>query len=216
MRHAPGNTLRPSTAPHRKRPINNQPGLYPTEDWDVFYWDVDTRGHLCCRRALVQLPNGYASVCPVVSRGDPGCIQNVRRWGIQFRCSILEQMGFDPLSYLTGDHQRFRTESTEILFVLTQATHFDLPSHFVIASGEHPVLLFGPDGLLRSSFQLGHTYLGALAYLVTNGDMALPFSRLPLENRSLYDQAVDYLRQALRVQHRDRRLLPKSPAQEME
>ena len=158
--------MRPSTAKDDGQPINNLPGLYPTEDWGVYYWDVGPQGGLCSRRAVIQLPYGYAGACQEVVIGQSGCVHRVRRWGVQCYTRILQDIGFDPSLYLSHDQERFRNgEDEEIISILIHATHFDLPAHFVIASERHPLLLFDPQGILKGSYTRWHTHLGALAYI---------------------------------------------------
>jgi hypothetical protein len=84
-----------------------------------------------------------------------------------------------------------------MLSILIAATHFDLPSYFVIASAEHPLLLFDPQGILKGSFGRGFSYLGALAYIASGGRVAVPFARLPLEEPALYRQAVSFAIEAI-------------------
>lgn len=191
--------MRPSTAKDDGQPINNLPGLYPTEDWVVHYWDVEPQGELQSRRAVIQLPHGYANVCPEVWIGESGCVHRVRRWGVQCYTRILQDIGFDPSLYLSHNRVRFPGgDDDEIISILIRATHFDLPAHFVIASQEHPLLLFGPQGTLKGSYTRWHTQLGALAYLVSEGKRNAYFGGLHAENRSLYEQALRYLLQALK------------------
>jgi len=181
------------------QPINNLPGLYPTEDWFVYYWDVEPQGELCSRQAVIQLPLGYADACLEVWIGESGCVHSVRRWGVQCYTRILQDIGFDPSLYLSHDKERFPGgDDEEIISILIHATHFDLPAHFVIASEQHPLLLFDPQGILKGSCTRWHTYLGALAYMVSEGKVNKYFGRLLAENRPLYDEALTYLLQALR------------------
>ena len=199
MPKASGNTMRPSTAKDDGLPINNLPGLYPTEDWVVYYWDVQLEGELHSRRAVLQLPRGYADACLQVEIGETGCVHRVRRWGVQCYTRILQDMGFDPFLYLERDRERFPGDDDEgIISILIHATHFELPANFVIASQEHPLLLFDPQGVLKGSYTSWHTYLGALAYMVSGGKVNGYFGRLHSENRALYDEALMYLLKALR------------------
>jgi len=187
-----GNAFRPSSAALEQKVFNNLPPGWPTEEWHAFYWTVNPKGELVSRQAIVCLPAGYAQVCPDVEIGEPGCIQHVRRWGLTCRMALLAEMEFDVDRLLqyegwdTSDDQR-------ALYWMMQATHFDLPGDFIIASHEHPFLLFAPDGTLRGSYTWGHTYLGALAYYVSEGSVQGTFNRLWIENRALYRQALDYL-----------------------
>ena len=190
--------MRLSSALDDGRPINNLPGLYPTEDWAVHYWDVGPCGELRSRQAVIQLPHGCAQVCPEIPIGQRGCVRCVRRWGIQCYSSMLQDMGFDPFRYLSGDRERFPGgDDEEIVSIIIQATHFDLPAHFVIASRQHPLLLFDPQGLLKGSYTQGHTYLGALAYLVSGGKVTGSFGVLHAHDPALYQEALNYLLKAL-------------------
>ena len=190
--------MRPSMAADDGQPINNLPGLYPTEDWRVQYWDVEASGEVRERQALVQLPKGYAGACPEVVVGQKGCVHRVRRWGVQCYTRILEELGFDPTEYLSHDAQQFPGgDDEEMISILLNATHFDLPAHFVIASVEHPLLMIDPQGALKGSFTRWFTRLGALSYMVSGGRVSQRFGELPLEDRSLYEEALGYLLDAL-------------------
>jgi len=198
MTESLGNTMRPSLAVDDGQPINNLPGLYPTEDWTVQYWDVEASGEVQKRQAVVQLPEGYAGACGEVVVGQRGCVHRVRRWGVQCYTRILQDFGFDPSQYLSHDAQQFPGgDDDEVISVLLKATHFDLPAHFVIASQEHPLLMFDPQGLLKGSFTRWFTRLGALAYMVSGGKVNRDFGELPEEDRSLYEEAMGYLLDAL-------------------
>ena len=198
MAKPPGNTMRPSMAKDDGRPINNLPGLYSTEDWVVHYWDVGPRGELRSRQAVIQLPRGYAEVCPEIPIGQRGCVRSVRRWGVQCYSRMLQDTGFDPSRYLSGNRERFPGgDDEEIVSIVIHVTHFDLPAHFVIASQQHPLLLFDPQGLLKGSYTRWHTYLGALAYLVSGGKVTGSFGILHAEDPALYQEALTYLLKAL-------------------
>ncbi len=192
-----GNAMHLSNAPDEQRVFNNLPGLYPTEDWVAYYWTVDETGHLHQRKAVVQLPLGFSEVCDEVEVGQDGCILRVRRWGFGCRPSLLEEMGFDFTPLLTRDRSRFADDAQEIMHLAFQITHFELPGFFVIASDEHPFLLFDPDGILKGSYTRWFTYLGVLAYLVSEGRVEAGFVRLEREMRGLYREAVLMLREAM-------------------
>jgi len=152
MGKAWGNAMWPSTAKENGQPINNLPGLYPTEDWTVHYWDVAPRGELRSLQAVIQLPRGYSDACPGVRIGENGCVHNVRRWGVQCYTRILQDIGFDPFAYLSQDAESSAEgENGEMVSILIHATHFCLPGHFTVASDEHPLLLFDPLGDLKGS-----------------------------------------------------------------
>ncbi len=188
-----GNAYRPSTAPPDAAVINNLPGLYPVEDWRVCYWAVQDDGSLREYAVTLQLPAGFAAVCPKVWPGEPGCVLRVRRWGVACRPSILELTGFDPVAILGPE------SSDEVLMnIYFAATHFDLPGGFVIADPDYLLLLFDPEGVLKGSSAWGISYLGALAYLVSDGRVASDFQRTRREAPRLYRDAVADLLDCLR------------------
>jgi len=196
MARLAGNSVRRSSAPPDAEVINNFPGQYPTEDWSAYYWVVTERGDLVDRRVTIQLPRGYADVCPEVEIGQRGCIYRVRRWGVACYVSLLEEIGFDPTPLL-GREDISGEEGPDILRVMIRVTHFDLPGHFIIASQEHPFLLFDPDGTLKGSYTRWYTYLGALAWMVSGGKVRGDFELLRVTHPILYREAVDYLLSAL-------------------
>ena len=63
--------------------------------------------------------------------------------------------------------------------------------YFVIASPDHPFLLYDPTGTLKGSYLEWRTQLGALSYMLSGLDAS--FVRLQVENPALYQQALDYL-----------------------
>ena len=191
--------MRPSSAQDDGRPINNLPGLYSTEDWVVHYWNVEPQGRLRSRQATIQLPAGYALACRPISIGENGCVHQVRRWGVQCYTAILQEIGFDPSQYLSQDAEGSPGTDGALVTILLQATHFDLPGYFIIASDQHPLLLFGPDGTLQGSHTRWYSYLGALAYIVSEGRVSRRFGRLYAANRTLHDEALHYLLQALQI-----------------
>ncbi|MGQ9626888.1 MAG: hypothetical protein ACUVV0_08295 [Anaerolineae bacterium] len=194
-----GNTLRLSTAPPDAQVINNFPGRYPTEDWKVRYWAVTEKGSLEEKQAIIQLPCGYSEACLPVEVGYNGCIYGVRRWGLACYASILEEINFDPTPLLTRDRQRYPTgDEQEILDIMLRVTCFDLPGHFIIASPEHPFLLFDPQGVMKGGYTKWYTYLGALAYLVSGGRVTAPFTGLWSEDEKLYKEALSYLLTAIK------------------
>jgi hypothetical protein len=194
-----GNILRRSSATPDTQVVNNYPGCYPTEDWQARYWTVTEEGDLQERVVTVQLPRSCAAACLEVEVGQSGCVHGVRRWGFACYVSLLEEIGFDLASLLTHDRGRFPGgDDQEVLQVVMGVTHFDLPGHFVIASQEHPFLLFEPQGALKGSHIRWYTYLGALAYLASGGRVKAGFQRLWGENEGLYQEAVGLLRGALR------------------
>jgi len=194
-----GNILRCSSAAPDTEIVNNYPGRYPTEDWEARYWTVAEGGDLQERVVTVQLPQGCSAACLEIEVGQNGCVHRIRRWGFACYISLLGEIGFDPISLLTHDRERFPGgDDQELLQVMIGVTHFDLPGHFIIASREHPFLLFDPQGALKGSHIRWYTYLGALAYLVSDGRVQANFQRLRGENERLYREAVGFLRGALR------------------
>jgi hypothetical protein len=199
-----GNTLRRSSAAPDTEIVNNYPGRYPTEDWQARYWKVAEGGDLRGRVVTVQLPQGCSAACLEVEVGQNGCVHRVRRWGFACYISLLGEISFDPISLLTHDRERFPGgDDQELLQVMIGVTHFDLPGHFIIASREHPFLLFDPQGALKGSYIRWYTYLGALAYLASDGRVQANFQRLWGENERLYREAVGFLRGALRREKRE-------------
>jgi len=199
-----GNILRRSSAAPDTQVVNNYPDCYPTEDWQARYWTVTAEGDLQERVMTVQLPRGCAAACLEVKVGQNGCVHRVRRWGFACYVSLLEEIGFDPAQLLPHDRERFPGgDDQELLQVVIGVTHFDLPGHFIIASQEHPFLLFDCGGALKGSYTRWYTYLGALAYLASDGRVKAGFQRLWGENEGLYREAVGFLRGALRGEERE-------------
>ena len=199
-----GNILRRSRAAPDTEVVNNYPGRYPTEDWQARYWTVTEEGDLQERVVTVQLPRGCTAACLEVEVGQSGCVHRVRRWGFACYASLLEEIGFEPAPLLTHDRERFPGgDDQELLQMMIGVTHFDLPGHFIIASQEHPFLLFDPQWTLKGSYTGWYTYLGALAYLASDGRVKASFQRLWGENERLYQEAVGFLLGALRREGRE-------------
>lgn len=199
-----GNILRCSSAAPDTRVVNNYPGRYPTEDWQARYWTVTEGGDLQERVVTVQLPRGCTAACLEAEIGQSGCVHRVRRWGFACYVSLLEEIDFDPAALLTHDRERFPGgDDQELLQVMIGVTHFDLPGHFIIASQEHPFLLFDPQGILKGSHVRWYTYLGALAYLASDGRVKASFQQLWGENKGLYQEAVGFLTGALWREERE-------------
>jgi hypothetical protein len=197
MRRSAGNTMRPSSAPPDAQVINNFPGAYPHEDWCVHYWTVDPGGKLAGHQVAVQLPQGYSQACPEVEIGQRGCIYSVRRWGLTCYLSLLEEIGFDPwplLPLVRG----YADPGAALMHIMIEVTCFDLPGHFIIASDQYPLLLFDPTGTLKGSYTQWQTYLGALAWLASEGRVNSQFELLRAINPRLYRESVACLRQMLR------------------
>jgi hypothetical protein len=191
-----GDSLRRSSALPAATVVDNSAGAYPTEDWQVTYFDVSQRGQLTAHRVTVCLPLGLRRVCPPIWIGQPGCIYAVRRWGFALRPSALEAAGFDLTPLLTSG------DDAEALHVIFQAASFDLPGEFVIASPEHPFRLVAPDGTLRGSSTQWRSYLGALSFFASGGRVNSSFIRFWVEARESYDLAVEQCLAGLNEMHR--------------
>jgi hypothetical protein len=188
-----GNAFRSSLAAPDLKVANNLPGRYPVEDWRAYYWAVgDTCGSPRERYITVQLPRGFADVCPRVAWGEQGCIYLVRRWGLACMPSLLEQTNFDPASVVHAD-----APPTEYVRAYFEATHFDLPGGFVIADPDYPLHLFDPAGDLKGSCIRGISHLGALVWLTTRGRVAADFQRMRREMPGFYRRAVEEFDQSL-------------------
>lgn len=191
QRRRGGDALRASTAPPAATVVDNSAGAYPVEDWEATYFDVSRRGALTARRITVRVPAGLAGVCPRVRIGEPGCIYAVRRWGFALRPSALEAAAFDPgLVLITGN-------DAEALRAILRAAAFDLPGEFIIASPEHPFRLVAPGGTLRGSSTGWRTYLGALSFFASGGQVDAAFLRFWAEAGESYHQAVNICLAAL-------------------
>ncbi len=197
MRKRAGNTVRRSSARPEAKVLNNLPGLYPTEDWRVSYWSVTERGELEQREVIIQLPAGLARLCVPIPVGYNGCVQMVRRWGVAIYPSLLEEMGFDLEAVVQGAPERYQGDPAGYVRAVLDVTHFDLPGFFIIASDEHPLLMYAPDGSLKGSYVRWRTYLGALAFLATGGKVNSGFLQLAQEAHATYEAAVGYLQEAL-------------------
>ena len=185
-----GDSLRESRVPPVATVVDPSAGTYPTEAWQVTYFDVSRQGLLTPRQVSARVPEGLSRACPPVRFGQAGCIYAVRRWGCALRPSALEAAGFDPAALTPAD-------DAEALRSILQAATFDLPGEFVIASPEHPFCLNAPDGSLRGTWVQWRTYLGALSFFVSGGRVDTAFIGLWAEARESYHQAVDQCLTAL-------------------
>lgn len=197
MRRRSGNQLRESSARADEIVAENLPNLFPVEEWHAFYWTMSPEGRLEEGRALLRLPSGVGDVTNEVQIGQQGVIENVRRWGVALRGGILEAIGFDPTPFFSRDRSRFLTDDAEALHLITYLTHFDLPGYFVIASEEHPFLLFDPSGSLKGSYTKWYTFAGALAYLVSDGQLQTSFGLTWQKDRNLYQKVMKALYEEL-------------------
>jgi hypothetical protein len=197
MRKRSGSQLRKSSAGADDLFADNLPNLFPIEEWRAFYWTMNPEGKLEEGRAVLRLPLGVSEVTHEIEFGESGVIENVRRWGVALRGGMLEAIGFDPTPLLSRDRSRFLTDDAEALHLITNITHFDVPGFFVIASEEHPFLLFDPDGNLKGSYSRWYTFAGALAYLVSDGKVQTSFGLTWQENRNLYSRVIKILNEEL-------------------
>ncbi len=188
-----GDSLRETSAAADVGVIDNMPDTFPKEEWTVYYWNVTPAGKLVDARARLRLPRGAHAVTRAVEIGEAGLIDNVRRWGVALRGGLLEEMNFDHTPLMSHDRTRFLSEDNEALHLIFQLTHFDLPGYFIIASDEHPFLLFDPNGMLKGSYTRWYTYAGALAFLVTDGKLQSMFDLVWHKDRALYERVLEKL-----------------------
>ncbi len=196
MRKRAGNQLQESTA----RPdqiADNLPDLFPVEEWRAYYWTMNPDGRLVEGRAMLRLPSGIAAVTRELRDGETGLIESVRRWGVSLRGEMLEAIGFDLARLLSHDRTRFPTDDAELLHLATDLTHYELPGFFILASEEHPFLLFDPEGALKGRYTDWYTYAGALAFLVTDGRLATSFGLTWEKDRTLYQKVMRTLNEML-------------------
>jgi hypothetical protein len=191
-----GDSLRESTALPAAPIVDNSGGVYPTEGWEATYFSVDRQGSLTAQRIEVRIPAGVSQVCPRVLIGQSGCLYAVRRWGFALRPSALAAAGFDPTP------RDGSSEDAEYMGMLFRAAAFDLPGEFIIASPEHPLRLVAPDGTLRGSSMGWRTYLGALAFFASDGQVDADFIRFWVEAQASYHQAVNACLAAIRSSSR--------------
>lgn len=197
MRKRLGDQLRQSSAQADQLIADNLPNLFPVEEWRAFYWTMNPDGRLAEGRAVLHLPRGVAAVTPEVHIGEAGVVENVRRWGVTLRGGILEAVGLDPTPFLTHDRARFASDDAEALHLITHMTHFDLPGFFILASEEHPFLLFDPNGDLKGTDTRWYTHAGALAYVVSDGKVQASFGLTWQKDRGLYLQVMRILNEEL-------------------
>jgi hypothetical protein len=89
-------------------------------------------------------------------------------------------------------------DDAELVRLLFRAAAFDLPGEFIIASPEHPFRLVAGDGTLRGSSVEWRTYLGALAFFASGGQVDADLVRFWAEAKESYDQAVEVCLAAIR------------------
>ncbi len=197
MRKRAGNQLRESSARRDQIIADNVPNLFPVEEWRAYYWTMNPEGRVEEGRSIVHLPRGAGEATRAVAIGENGAIEHVRRWGVALRGGLLEAIGFDPTPFLSHDRSRFPSDDAEALHFITNLTHFDLPGFFILASEEHPFLLFDPEGRLKGSFTRWYTHAGALAYLVSGGKVHASFGLTWEKDRALYQKVMRILNEEL-------------------
>lgn len=197
MRKRLGDQLRQSSAHADQLIADNLPNLYPVEEWRAFYWTMNPDGSLAQGRAILHLPSGIGPITPEVEIGQSGVVEHVRRWGVALRGGTLEALGFDPTPFLTQDRTRFPSDDAEALHLITHMTHFDLPGFFILASEEHPFLLFDPSGDLKGSYTGWYTHAGALAFVVSDGKVQASFGLTWQKDRNLYQEVMRILNEEL-------------------
>lgn len=179
--------------------VENLPDLYPTEEWRAFYWTLEPDGKLATAHAVMHLPRGTHRVTPRVSIGEAGIVEHVRRWGVTLRGAFVQEIDLDLDALLTHDRARFSSDDAEALHLMTLLTHFDLPGYFIIASDEHPFLLFDPEGDLKGSDTHWFTQAGALAYLVSDGQIKISFDLVWRKDKDLYHKVMQWLNDELQA-----------------
>ncbi len=197
MRNRAGNQLRESSARPDQLVADNVPDLFPVEEWRAYYWIMNSAGRMEECRGILHLPRGIAAATRAVAIGENGVIEHVRRWGVALRGGALEAVGFDPTPFLSHDRSRFPSDDAEALHLITNLTHFDLPGFFILASEEHPFLLFDPEGTLKGSYTHWYTHAGALAYLVSEGKVHASFGLTWEKDRALYEKVMRILNDEL-------------------
>jgi hypothetical protein len=193
-----GSAFQPSRAPVNALRLNNLPGAYPVEAWRARYWSVTPEGRPEERSVDIELPAGYGANMPSVRTGQPGCIVRVRAWGLMCAPDLLNDIGFDATPLLTHDRARFPGgEDQEWMHLYYVATTFDLPGYFIIGDREHEFRLYDPAGRVKGSWISGPTYLGALTWIVTRGEVCADFVHLQDQDFNLYRRAVAEMLSAL-------------------
>lgn len=196
MKKPPGDQFRESKQ-RRDVVVENLPNLFPVEEWRAFYWSLDPDGNLSTAHASVHLPRGLGRVTRRVAIGEHGIVEHTRRWGVTLRGGYIQALDFDLDALLTHDRTRFGSDDAEALHLITMLTHFDLPGYFIIASDEHPFLLFDPEGDLKGSDTRWFTHAGALAYLVSDGDIKISFDLVWEKDKELYKKVMQWLNEEL-------------------
>jgi hypothetical protein len=177
--------------------VENLPNRFPVEEWRALYWTLQPDGNLTTAHAVMHLPEGLGEMLPTVSIGQRGIINHTRRWGVTLRGAYVQGMNFDLEALITHDRSRFPSDDAEALHLITMLTHFDLPGFFILASDEHPFLLFDPAGDLKGSDTRWFTQAGALAYLVSDGQIKISFDLVWAQDKELYKKVMQWLNEEL-------------------
>lgn len=196
MRKPTGDQFRPSAQPTDSI-VENLPNLFPTEEWRAFYWTLEPDGTLATAHAVIRLPRGLGAVTKRVAIGEYGIIEHTRRWGVTLRGGFIDYIDLDLDALMTHDRTRFGSDDAEALHLMTLLTHFDLPGHFILASDEHPFLLFDPNGDLKGSDTHWFTHAGALAFLISDGEIKISFELVWKQDKDLYHKVMEWLNQEL-------------------
>ncbi len=188
-----GDSLRESSIPLASTVVDNSGGAYPTEDWEASYFGTSRRGKLTAHHLTVRAPAGLDAACPQTRIGQQGCLHGMRRWGFALRPSALVAAEFDPAPLMST------SDDGESVHTMLQSASFDPPGEFVIASPEHPFRLLAPDGTLRGSWMHWRTYLGALSFFASGGEVDADYIRFWAEAKESYRLAVDICLAALQA-----------------
>lgn len=196
MKRFTGDQFRQSSQ-RRDAIVENLPNRFPVEEWRAFYWTLEPDGNLTTAHAVMHLPRGLGQVTRSVNIGDYGIIEHTRRWGVTLRGGFMDYIDLDLDALLTHDRARFSSDDAEALHLMTMLTNFDLPGYFIVASDEHPFLLFDAEGDLKGSDTHWFTHAGALAYLVSDGEIKISFDLVWEKDKELYKKVMMWLNEEL-------------------
>ncbi len=196
MKRFTGDQFRQSSQ-RRDAIVENLPNRFPVEEWRAFYWTLEPDGNLTTAHAVMHLPRGLGQVTRSVNIGEYGVIEHTRRWGVTLRGGFMDYIDLDLDALLTHDRARFSSDDAEALHLMTMLTNFDLPGYFIVASDEHPFLLFDPEGDLKGSDTHWFTHAGALAYLVSDGEIKISFDLVWEKDKELYKKVMMWLNEEL-------------------
>ena len=100
--------------------------------------------------------------------------------------SSLEAAGFKPITLPT------ETDGVSVMGAMLRAAAYELPGEYLIASPEHPFRLVAHDGIMRGGSTQWRTYLGALAFFASGGEMDAPLIRFWVKAEDSYCVAVEH------------------------